>query len=200
MRLRAPLPTRDAPLAARRFHFADAFWFHVPLKTLVVGLTAFALLWLYPAIGHGTADDHRRVAFAFGVLGCFILLASVFSVAINDSYLDLTGDALDLQFEAFFRTRIALSNIVRVSDIDPRPRWRYRFGLSTNFRDRVACSHGGRLIEIELAAAQPTQLWPRRLEVRRFWLAVREHEAFVTELRRLRPQAFEAPAVAAEAA
>ena len=40
---------------------------------------------------------------------------------------------------------------VAIAPIDPRPHWRYRFGLSTNFVDRIACSHGGRLVEITLA-------------------------------------------------
>ena len=73
---------------------------------------------------------------------------------------------------------------VAVRYVDPRPAWRYRFGLSTNFEDRIACSHGGRLVEVELARAWRTRLWPRDIGVRRFWLGVREHEEFVAALER----------------
>ena len=31
----------------RRFYFADAFWFRVPLKVLVLGVAVFAFLSLY---------------------------------------------------------------------------------------------------------------------------------------------------------
>lgn len=166
----------------RRFHFADAFWFRVPLKAVVVGLCVFAILTLWPALGHGTPDDQRRAVFGFVVLGAFVVMASLFTVAINDSHIDIDGETLRIRFEAFFNVKVPLRDIVRVTEIDPRPRWRYRFGLSTNFEDRISCSHGGRLVEIELAEPCSAKLWPRRIPVRRFWLAVREHDELVAVL------------------
>jgi hypothetical protein len=74
-----------------------------------------------------------------------------------------------------------------VRSIDPRPHWRYRFGLSTNYTDRVACSHGGPLVEIELARPLAVRLWPRHLAVQRVWLGVREHTAFLDALNRVAP-------------
>lgn len=177
---------------AERFHFADASWFRIPLKVLVVGLTVFALLCLYPALGDQSLANHARMAFAFGTVLCFIALASIFTVAISDGHLDIRQAYIDVRFESFFHARIPLADIVSVEEIEPRPRWRYRFGLSTNFRDRVVCSHGGRMIEIVLAQPQPARLWPRHLAVSRFWLAVREYDEFVAALRRRAPQAFEA--------
>jgi hypothetical protein len=94
---------------------------------------------------------------------------------------------------------VPVDDIIAVRAIDPRPHWRYRFGLSTNFLDRIACSHGGPLIEIELAHAWRTRLWPRHIEVRRFWLATRDHDRFVLALQRVAPHAF-APAPAQRAA
>jgi hypothetical protein len=108
----------------------------------------------------------------------------MFTVAINDSHVEIDDEFVHVRFEAFFTARVALANIVGVRVVDPRPRWRYRFGLATNFEDRISCSHGGTMIEIELAHPQMTRLWPRMLPVTRFWVAVREHEAFATELQR----------------
>jgi hypothetical protein len=181
-----------------RFHFADAFWFRVPLKTIVVALSVFAILSLYPALGNGTSQDQQKAIFGFTVLAAFIVMASIFAVAVNDSHVTIEDGAVQVRFEAFFNTRFPLADIVRVREIDPRPRWRYRFGLSTNFEDRIACSHGGRLVEIELARPCITHLWPRRIAVRRYWLAVVEHDAFLAALRERVPEAFDtAPAMAA---
>lgn len=169
----------------RRFRFADAFWFRVPLKTVVVGLCVFSILTLWPAVLHGSADDQGRALFGFAVLGGFVVLASVFTVAVNDSYVEIDGETLRIRFEAFFNVNVPVRDIVGVTEINPQPRWRYRFGLSTNFEDRISCSHGGRLVQIELARPCNTRLWPRRIPVRRFWFAVREHEhdEFVAALR-----------------
>ena len=180
---------------ATRFHFADAFWFRLPLKTIVVGLSVFAILTLYPALGNGTTDDQQRAVFGFTVLMAFVVMASIFAVAINDSHVLIEDTTLHVRFEAFFNTRFPLADIVRVTEIDPRPRWRYRFGLSTDFEERISCSHGGPLVEIELAQPCSTRLWPRRIPVRRFWLAVIEHDEFLAALRQRVPAAFE-PALA----
>jgi hypothetical protein len=174
---------------ARRFHFADAFWFRVPLKVLVLGVAVFAFLSLYPSLLNGTRQDHERAMFGLTVLAGFMVTATVFAVAINDSHVEMDGDAIHIHFEAFFVARIPLADVVAVRAVDPSPRWRYRFGITTNFKDRISCSHGGTLVEIELARAQMTRLWPRVLPVTRFWLAVREQEEFVAELRRLAPRA-----------
>ncbi|TAK66933.1 MAG: hypothetical protein EPO22_03390 [Dehalococcoidia bacterium] len=176
----------------QRFHFADAFWFRVPLRTIVVATAVFAILSLYPAVGHGTTQDQQRAIFGFTVLVAFVVTASVFAVAINDSDVTIEAGELQVHFEAFFRARIPLADVVAAHDIDPRPRWRYRFGLSTNFEDRVACSHGGPFVEIELARPCAVRLWPRTIMVRRFWLAVREHHELLAAFERelaTRPQA-----------
>ena len=178
---------RVAPVSSMetRFHFADAFWFRVPLKALVLGVAVFAFLSLYPALTGGSARDHERALFGLTVLAGFMVSATVFAVAINDSHVEFADQVLHVRFEAFFTATIPLADIVNVRVIDPQPRWRYRFGLATNFEDRISCSHGGTIVEIELSRPQMTRLWPRVLPVTRFWIAVREHEAFAAELRRV---------------
>jgi hypothetical protein len=166
----------------RHFSFADAFWFRLPLRTIVVGLAVFAILSLYPALGHGSAQDQQRAIFGFTVLAAFIVSASIFTVAINDSSVAIEDGVVRIHFEAFFHARFRLDDVVAAREIDPRPRWRYRFGLSTNFRDRVACSHGGRFVEVELARPCAVRLWPRTIIVRRFWIAVREHDELMALL------------------
>jgi hypothetical protein len=180
----------------RHFHFADAFWFRLPLRTIVVGLAVFAILSLYPALGHGSAQDQQRAIFGFTVLAAFIVSASVMTVAINDSSLAIEDGEIRIHFEAFFHARFRLDDVAAAREIDPRPRWRYRFGLSTDFRDRVACSHGGRFVEVELARPCSVRLWPRTIVVRRFWIAVREHD----ELRALLERELASRAAASRAA
>ena len=167
-----------------QFHFADAFWFRVPLRTIVVALAVFAILSLYPAVGNGTSQDQQRAIFGFTILAAFIVTASVFNVAMDDSHVTIDAGEVHIHFEAFFDARFQLADVIGAREIDPRPRWRYRFGLSTNFEDRIACSHGGKLIEIELERPCPTRLWPRTIRVRRFWVAVREHDELLAALRR----------------
>ena len=171
-----------------RYHFSDALWFRAPLKTLIVALTAFAIFTLYPAL-RGSESDIERALFGFAVLAFFAVLASIFAATVDDSHADLDGTVLRVRFESFFHAAIPVADIVRVAPVNPRPRWRYGIGLSTNFRERVCCSHGGRLIEIELAKPVTVKLWPRKLEVARFWLGVREYEAFLVHMRRLAPGA-----------
>jgi hypothetical protein len=174
----------------RRFNFANAFWFRVPLKVLVLCVTVFALLSLVPALMDGDSEDVRRAVFGFTVVAMFATLASTFAVAINDCYVEIDDDVVTVRFEAFFNMQFPVSDVVAVLPIDPRPRWRYRFGLSTNFTDRIACSHGGRLVEITLARPWRTRLWPRYIDVTRVWVAVTEPDALVSLLR----QRTEAPA------
>lgn len=166
----------------QRFDFADAFWFRVPLRALVVSVAVFAFLSLYPALTSGTTSEHERALFGLTVLGGFIVAATVVSVAISDSHVVIHDEHLHVRFEAFFSARIPLEDIVAARQVDPQPRWRYRFGLATNFTDRISCSHGGTLVEIELARPQMTRLWPRVLPVTRFWIAVREHEELLATL------------------
>ncbi len=180
-----------------RFHFADAFWFRLPLKTLVVTLAVFAILSLYPAVGHGTSQDQQRAIFGFTVLCAFIVMASIFTVAINDGRISIEDGEVHVHFEAFFNARFPIADIGAVREIDPRPRWRYRFGLSTNFEDRISCSHGGRLVEIELMRPCVTRLWPRTIAVRRFWVAVREHDELLATLAGLAPPAESMPSIEA---
>lgn len=151
---------------------------------LVLAVAVFALVSLYPALAGGTRDEHERALFGLTVLGSFMIAAAVFAVAINDSHVEIDDEYLHVRFEAFFATSIRLSDIVAIRAIDPRPHWRYRFGLSTNFEDRVACSHGGQFVDIQLAEPKSIRLWPRNIPVTRLWLAVREHDAFLEELHR----------------
>ncbi len=164
---------------------------------LVLAVAVFAFLSLYPALTGGTRQEHERALFGLTVLAGFMLAAAVFAVAINDSHIEIDGEYMHVRFEAFFAASIRLADVVSVHEVDPRPRWRYRFGLSTNFEDRIACSHGGQFVEIELAEAQLIRLWPRNLPVTRLWLAVREHDAFLEELRRATPASVESGGVAA---
>lgn len=175
----------------KRYQFADAFWFRRPLKALVIVVVVFAALSLYPALINGSNQDHERALFGLTVLAGFVVSAVLIWVAMDDSYIELDRERLYVRFEAFFNTEIDVANIVRVAPVDPRPRWRYRFGLSTNFEDRIACSHGGRFVEIELAKPSPTRLWPRHIAVRRLWVAVREYDAFLADLRRVAQRAFD---------
>ena len=173
-----------------RFSFADAYWFRVPLKVVVLTVTVFGLLSIYPALTQGGAGDHQRAIFGLAVMLLFMGAGTTVAVAISDSYVEVDGESLYIHFEAFFSAEIPVADIIAVRQIDPRPAWRFRFGLSTNFEDRICCSHGGSLVEVELAHAWPTRLWPRRIAVRRFWLAVREQQRFLDELRRVAPHAF----------
>ena len=175
----------------KQFRFADAMWFRLPLKVLVISISVFGLVSLYPALVNGASADHDRALLGLTVLSAFVVTATVFTVAINDSYVEIDREAVSVRFESFFSAQLPIRDIVRVTLIDPRPRVRYRLGLTTNSRDRISCSHGGALIEIELRRARPMQLWPRQILVTRFWLAVREHDAFIAALRERVPDAFE---------
>ena len=166
----------------RRFDFATAFWFRVPLKVLVLCVTVFALLSLVPALLDGNAQDVQRAIFGFTIVAMFVALASTFAVAINDSYVEMDGETLFIRFEAFFSMQVPLVDVTDVRLIDPRPRWRYRFGLSTNFVDRVACSHGGRFVEITLARPWRTRLWPRHIDVTKVWVAVNDADGLLSAL------------------
>ena len=168
--------------AARVFRFADAFWFRVPVKVVVVAITAFALVTIWPALVDGTSDERGRAVFALALVIFFVAVATTFAVAINESYIELDESSLFVRFEAFFSATIPLADIIAVREIDPRPSWRFRFGLSTDFHERICCSHGGRLIEVELQRAWPTRIWPRNIAVRRFWFAVKEHDALLRDL------------------
>jgi hypothetical protein len=174
----------------KRFLFADAYWFRVPIKVLVLTVTVFGLVSIAPALSHGGVNDHQRAIFGLLVVMMFMATGTTVAVAISDSYVELDADSLYIHFEAFFTAEVPAADIVAVRFIDPQPRWRFRFGLSTNFEDRICCSHGGPLVEIELAHAWATRLWPRQIAVRRFWLAVRDQQALLDELRRAAPQAF----------
>jgi hypothetical protein len=171
----------------RRFEFATAFWFRVPLKVLVLCVTVFAFLSLIPALMDGDGEDVRRAIFGFTIVAMFAAVASTFAVAINDSFVEIDGGTVYIRFEAFFNMEFPLSDVAAVRFIDPRPRWRYRFGLSTNFTDRISCSHGGRFVEIALAQPWRTRLWPRYIEVTRVWLAVTDAEALLATLRASAP-------------
>lgn len=183
-----------------RFHFADAYWFRVPLKVLVLMVTVFGLLSVYPALSEGTARDYNRAIFGLIVMLSFVATATTVAVGISDSYVELDAESLYIRFETFFSADVPVADIIAVRPIAPRPAWRFRFGLSTNFDDRICCSHGGQLVEVELARRWRTRVWPRRIGVSRFWLGVREQDAFIDELRRVAPRAFAGDVAVARAA
>jgi len=164
----------------RRFEFRNAYWFRAPLRLIVVAVSVFALMSLYPALSDVANPDHGRAILAIAVLGAFALVAAYFMVAMNDGYVEVGDEAVTVRFESFFEVRISLADIVSVTMVDPRPRFRYLWGLSTNFRDRVACSHGGRLVQLDLARPCRTRLWPRTLYVTRFWGVVAEQIALAS--------------------
>ena len=168
----------------RTFDFADAWWFRGTLRLVVLAVSVFALLSLSPALLDPSSPDHGRALFGIAVLSFFVVGAVLFMVSINDSYVVIDDADVIVRFEGFFNAAFPVEHIVAVTPIDPRPRWRYRWGLATNFRDRISCSHGGKLVEIALAHPVEIKLWPRTLHVTRFWLAVRDHRAFTTALHR----------------
>ncbi|MBI5289517.1 MAG: hypothetical protein HY873_11160 [Chloroflexi bacterium] len=168
----------------RRFEFRNAYWFRAPLRLIVVAVTVFALMSLYPALSDAANPDHGRAILGIGVLGAFILLAAFFMVAMNDGCVEIGDEYVTVQFESFFEVQVPLRDIVSVTIVEPRPRFRYLWGLSTNFRDRVACSHGGQLVQLELGHPCRTRLWPRTLYVTRFWLGVRDPRGFAAAVAR----------------
>jgi hypothetical protein len=121
-------------------------------------------------------------------VAAFIVAAAVVAAAVDDSCVELDGERLFVRFESFFAVDISLADIVAVRRIDPRPRWRYRFGLSTNFEDRICCSHGGPIIEIELARPYRARLWPRRIPITYLWLGLRDAGELLAALDRPAPR------------
>jgi hypothetical protein len=164
-----------------RFEFADPVWFRVPLKALVLAVTVFGFVSLYPAFGAG---EWERAAFGLAVVLAFAAVAAVFAVAIADSYVVADDHALEVRFEALFHLTVAVANVATVRYVERQPRWRYRWGLSTNMRDRIVCSHGGPLVEIEFEAPVAVRVGPRTLRVTRLWLGVLEGDAFIARMRR----------------
>jgi hypothetical protein len=169
----------------RRYHFVSARWFRLPMKVTVIAVSVFALLSLYPSLINGDAGEQRKALLGLLVLLGFVGLGVTFTVLIDDGHVEIGPESLHIRFESFIHFEVPLAAIVAARRIDPRPRWRYRFGLSTDWRDRIACSHGGGLVEIELAHQHEIKLWPRVVPMRRLWLGVREQEAFLESIQRL---------------
>ena len=181
----------------QRFEFADAWWFRVPLRIVVVSVTVFTLLSLEPALVDGHNPDHLRALAGVCILAAFLVGAAVFTASLGESYIEIRDEVVSVRFESFFGVEFPLRDIVRVQEIDPRPRWRYQWGLATNFHDRVSCSHGGQLVEVELASPCVVKLWPRTLEVSRFWLAARDYRGLIGALEPGNSSAFQAVPAAA---
>lgn len=166
----------------RRFDFADAWWFRVPLRFVVLAVTVFTLISLEPALLDRASPDHLRALFGIGMLAFFMLGAVVFMVSLDDSYVQIEEGVVTVRFESFFHVDFLASDVISVAPVDPHPRWRYRWGLATNFHDRVSCSHGGQLVEVQLEHPCVVRLWPRTLHVTRFWLAARDYRALMAAL------------------
>lgn len=176
-------PPESFPTFAR-FEFSDAVWFRAPLRAVMLAVSVFALLSLSPALADTQSPDHLRALGGMVVLGAFLLGGVIFTVSISDGGVDVTDKRVTVRFESFFRAAIPLEDIVGVREISPRPSWRYRWGLSTNWHDRISCSHGGQIVEIVLARPHVVRLWPRTVEVTKVWLAVRDHQSFIAEVER----------------
>lgn len=165
-----------------RFDFTDALWFRAPLRALALAVAVFGLIYLYPAL----TDPAMRMRGLLGlaVISLFVLAATLVTAAVADSYIELDGDVLFVRFEAVFSATFPLAGITSVRRIDPPRRWRHSFGLSTDWRDRIALSHGGPLMEIEFARPCPTRLLRRTVGVRRLWVAVRDPDALAVAIAR----------------
>jgi hypothetical protein len=168
----------------RRFHFASARWFRLPMKAVVIAVAVFALLSVYPSLTGDVPAEQRRALAGLLVLFGFVALGVTFSALIDDGAIELAADVLHVRFESFVRIDVPLASIVAVRAIDPQPRWRYRFGLATDWEARLSCSHGGQLVELELAEPLRIRLWPRAVEVSKLWLGVREHGDFIAAIER----------------
>ena len=168
------------------FEFADAWWFRGPLRLVTLAVMVFSLLSLYPALLDRANPDHYRAIWGIVVLSVFVFGAVAFITSINDSYVDIEDGVVTLRFESFFGTRFSVDQISSVTVINPKPRWRYRWGLATNWRDRISCSHGGQMVEIELSQPHEIKLWPRTMHISRFWLAPRDHVVFVAAIEEAR--------------
>ena len=179
-----PRPAFPQLLMPRRFDFADAWWFRVPLRLVALAVSVFTLLSLEPALVDGSNPDHLRALAGVSVLAFFMVASAVFVVSLGDSYIEVDDRVIHIRFESFFGVDVPIADVRRVTKIHPRPNWRYRWGLATNFRDRVSCSHGGQLVEIELERPCEVKLWPRTLQVTTFWLAAKDHDALIAALDR----------------
>jgi hypothetical protein len=154
------------------------------MKALLLVVAVFGLLACEPALSSGFAQDRERAIFSLAFMLLFVAAGVTFSVAINDSYVELLDDRLQVRFEAFFHLEIPLEDIVSVQRIDPASAWRFRFGLSTDWAGRVCCSHGGPLLELQLHRAAKVRLWPRTVRIERLWLGVQEQEALINAIQR----------------
>lgn len=178
------IPTPHSFPVPARFEFHDAVWFRAPLRAVMLAVSVFALLSLSPALADTDSPDHVRALVGMGVLAAFVLGGVIFTVLISDGGVEINSGRLSVRFESFFYAAIPIEDIVAVTRISPRPSWRYRWGLSTNWHDRISCSHGGQIVEIALARPYVARLWLRTIEVTRLWLAVREHERFILAIER----------------
>ena len=170
------------PDAPRRFDFADAWWFRIPLRVVVVSVFVFTLMSMEPALTDRSSPDHVRALVGITVLAVFVVLAVAYMVSLSDSYVEIDRGLVFVRFESFLHFAFRLEDIESVEVINPRPAWRYRWGLATNFRDRISCSHGGQLIEIRLRNPCRIRLWPRTLLVRRIWLAPRRWQELIAAM------------------
>jgi hypothetical protein len=163
---------------------------------VVLGVTVFTLISLEPALVDRGSPDHLRALFGIAVLGFFMLGTVVYMVSLGDSYVEINGGTVTVRFEAFFHVEFPIMDVVHVTTIDPKPHWRYRWGLATNFHNRVSCSHGGQLVELELARPCVVKLWPRTLQVTHFWLATKDYRRLIAALESSRRTVVDARAAA----
>lgn len=168
----------DAPA----FEFHNAWWFRRPLRIVTVLVSAFALVALHRALLDASDPDHNRAFAGLAVIVAFLLLSVWFSASINDGLVEIADGRLHVRFESYFNANFPLGDIAAVRRIDPQPKWRYSMGLSTDWKERISCSHGGDMVEIEFAHPHELRIWPRTIWVRRLWLAVTDADAFIAAL------------------
>lgn len=169
---------------APAFEFHNAWWFRRPLRIVTVLVSAFALVALHRALLDAGDPDHNRAFAGLAVIVAFLLLSVWFSASINDGLVEIADGRLHVRFESYFNANFPVGDIAAVRRIDPKPKWRYSMGLSTDWTERISCSHGGDMVEIEFAHPHELRIWPRTIWVRRLWLAVMDADAFIAALSR----------------
>lgn len=166
----------------QRFRFASVRWFRLPLKVVLIATAVFALMSIMPSLTDGTGPEQRRALIGLLAVIGFVSLGAALSAGLADSIIEIDDAALAVRFESFMHITVPLAAIAAVRAVDPQPRWRYRFGLSTDWRERISCSHGASMVELELSEPVNVKLWPRAVAMHRLWLGVEERDAFIDAL------------------
>jgi hypothetical protein len=164
------------------FAFRDPWWFRRPLRLLTVTIAALSLAAIHPPPTDGASPDHLRTLVGLGLIIGFLVMSAWFSVSVGEGRIEVADGQVFVDFESYFHLAFPVAGVAGARRIEPRPKWRYSMGLSTDWRDRICCSHGGQLVEIEFAEARELQIWPRRIALRRLWVGVTDPDALIAVL------------------